>query len=83
MILRKGKIKIDPVRCKGCLLCIEACKQGEIKVSKEINKFGYHLVEFVNNGNCNACTLCGVVCPDAAIEITKCNGQEEKDHDNK
>lgn len=76
--MKKGKIKIDTIRCKGCLLCIEACKKEEIIVSKEINKFGYHLVEFINNGKCNACAFCAIVCPDAAIEVTKYNGTGEK-----
>ena len=69
--MKKGKIVIDADRCKGCLICIDACPKKEIKLGKEHNKFGYNLVEFRNCGECNACTLCAIVCPDAAIEVVE------------
>ena len=67
--MKNGKIKIDEDRCKGCLICIEACNKNEIKISNKVNKYGYIAVEFCNEGRCNACALCGIVCPDAAIEV--------------
>jgi 2-oxoglutarate ferredoxin oxidoreductase subunit delta len=67
--LKKGRIKIDENRCKGCLLCIDNCRQGEIKKSEKINKYGYNVVEFCKLDKCNACTLCAIVCPDCAIEV--------------
>ncbi|MEI7542387.1 MAG: 4Fe-4S binding protein [bacterium] len=67
--MRKGRIIIDSDRCKGCLLCIPACKQVEIRESIKMNKTGYNVVEFCNEGRCNACTLCAIVCPDAAITV--------------
>ncbi|MCE5300948.1 MAG: ferredoxin family protein [Spirochaetia bacterium] len=67
--MRKGRIKIDRNRCKGCMLCIDACPKGEIKQGTAINKAGYNVVEFRNNGECNACMLCAISCPDAAIEV--------------
>ncbi len=67
--MKKGKIIIDEDRCKSCLLCINQCPKGEIKIGEKINKFGYNIAEFKNTGQCNACTLCAIVCPDAAIEV--------------
>ncbi len=67
--MKKGKIRIDENRCKGCLICIEACKHTEIRTSDRINKHGYNVVEFCNAGRCTACTLCAIVCPDCAIEV--------------
>jgi 2-oxoglutarate ferredoxin oxidoreductase subunit delta len=69
--MAKGKIKIIEKYCKGCLLCIDACKFQEIIISKKINKFGNNIVEFKDTGNCTACSLCAQVCPDAAIEVSK------------
>jgi len=67
--MKKGKIKIDEDRCKGCLLCIEECKKGCIKIGEKVNKYGYVVVEFDDTKGCNACKLCSIVCPDAAIEV--------------
>ncbi len=67
--MKKGRIIIDADRCKGCLICVEECPKEEIKLGKKINKTGYNIVEFRNAGGCNACTLCAIVCPDAAIEV--------------
>lgn len=69
VMAKKGKIRIDADRCKGCVVCIEECPKMEIKLGEKINKFGYNIVEFKDNGGCNACTLCAIVCPDAAIEV--------------
>jgi len=74
--MRKGRIKINEDRCKGCLLCIEQCKVKEIKKSEKVNKYGHIVVEFANSGKCNACTLCAIVCPDAAIEVYEIKEEE-------
>ena len=76
--MRKGRIKIDSNRCKGCLLCVSTCKQNEIRPGLKMNKSGYNVVEFCNEGRCNACTLCGIICPDAAIEVIEIMETENK-----
>jgi 2-oxoglutarate ferredoxin oxidoreductase subunit delta len=76
--MRKGRIIIEVDRCKGCLLCIAACKPKQIKISKKMNKTGYNIVEFCDEGKCNACTLCGIICPDAAIEVIEIIETEKK-----
>ena len=69
--MAKGKIKIDSNRCKGCCICIEACRKNELVLGNENNDFGYPVVKFKNTGTCNACAVCAIVCPDAAIEVIK------------
>ncbi|MDO9027977.1 MAG: ferredoxin family protein, partial [Candidatus Roizmanbacteria bacterium] len=62
----KGTVKIDIETCKGCELCIEACPQDSLQMSKGINTKGYHYAVLVQD-NCTGCVNCALVCPDAVI----------------
>lgn len=65
-----AKIKIDKEKCKGCMLCVLACRAGLISRSKKLNKKGIHCVEFkTGTGKCTGCTMCAVICPDVCIEV--------------
>jgi 2-oxoglutarate ferredoxin oxidoreductase subunit delta len=64
----RGTVEIDIETCKGCELCIEACPQESLALSKEINKQGYHYVVLVQD-NCTGCVNCALVCPDATITV--------------
>ena len=64
----KGEIVINVERCKGCVLCVEVCKEQVIAMSKEVNGKGYHYAESVND-ECTGCTNCAVVCPDGVITV--------------
>jgi 2-oxoglutarate ferredoxin oxidoreductase subunit delta len=66
---KKVKVKIDFERCKGCLFCMEYCKQGALKPSKSVNKKGLRCIEMVYPEKCSGCGICFLMCPDAAIEI--------------
>lgn len=68
-----GKIIINNDRCKGCGLCIEACKDKLIKKSKKINSASYYPAEFDENNSdkCKGCILCAIVCPEVCIEVYK------------
>ena len=37
----KGAIVVDIELCKGCGVCVEACPQDVIKLSKKVNGKGY------------------------------------------
>ena len=64
----RGTVAIDVETCKGCELCVEACPQESMKLSKEINKQGYHYAVLVRD-NCTGCENCALVCPDAVITV--------------
>jgi 2-oxoglutarate ferredoxin oxidoreductase subunit delta len=64
----RGTVIIAVERCKGCELCIEACPQESLAMSKEINKQGYHYAVLVQD-NCTGCVNCALVCPDAVITV--------------
>lgn len=75
----RGTIAVDIETCKGCELCIDACPQESLTLSKEINKHGYHYAVLVQD-NCTGCVNCALVCPDAVITVyrtKKSTGKKE------
>ncbi len=68
-----SKITYDQNRCKGCHFCVTACPHGVITVPGEVNKKGYHIVEF-NEAACKACGICYRMCPDYAIVVSMQRG---------
>lgn len=64
----KGAIVVDIELCKGCGVCVEACPQDVIKLSKKVNGKGYHFAEMQNDA-CIGCSNCAVVCPDGVITV--------------
>ncbi len=67
----KGKIEIDPARCKGCRLCIWACPQQIIKTVDEADRRGIQIAYCPEDAFCTACGFCYMICPDAAIAVYK------------
>ena len=65
----KGKPEIDPNRCKGCGLCVEACPEKILRLAEEFNRQGHHFSVCVAEERCTACTSCAVICPDCAIRV--------------
>ncbi len=64
----RGTVTFNIDTCKGCELCIEACPQDSIAMSREINALGYHYAVLVKD-NCTGCVNCALVCPDAVITV--------------
>ncbi len=63
-------VKVLEERCKACEMCVVSCPSGNLKLSSELNRAGFHPVEFTYQGSRGECTGCGVcywVCPDFAI----------------
>ena len=65
---KKGDVVIQIERCKGCEVCLTACPQEVLAMSKEVNAKGYHYAIKVNS-DCTGCANCAVVCPDAVITV--------------
>ena len=66
--MAKGAIVIDTEKCKGCGVCIVACPNKVIALSKKVNSKGYNYLE-VQNDNCIGCANCAIVCPDGVITV--------------
>jgi len=64
-------ITIDSERCKGCYLCIDVCPRNCIGQSGGPNAAGYYPAQFIEDSECLACALCGLVCPDVAITVLR------------
>jgi 2-oxoglutarate ferredoxin oxidoreductase subunit delta len=73
-----GRIEIDIQRCKGCELCINACKEKAISLSGTINIKGYRYA-IANNDICTGCVNCALVCPDAVITVYRTQSDKKKE----
>jgi 2-oxoglutarate ferredoxin oxidoreductase subunit delta len=73
-----GRTKIDIEKCKGCELCIVACPQSSIELSKDINAQGHHYAVQIRD-NCTGCISCALVCPDAVITVYRTNPKGKKE----
>lgn len=59
----RGRVEIEANLCKGCLLCIEACPPQVLVASSNLNKMGYHPVEYIGE-KCTGCGICFYICPE-------------------
>jgi len=74
----RGTVTIDIETCKGCELCLDACSQESLVLSKEINTRGYHYAVLVKD-NCTGCVNCALVCPDAVITVYRTKKKSSTD----
>ena len=69
-IISRGTLVIDVDACKGCDLCIDACKPGVLVMTEEQrNRKGYRYPELLPG--CTACHACAVICPDFVFQVWK------------
>ncbi len=66
-VLTRGTVVVDVERCKGCELCIPACRPGVLAMSEELNSQGVRFP--VLFAGCTACRACREVCPDFVFEV--------------
>lgn len=59
----RGLLRIDTNECKGCGLCIEACPPKVIKMTDQLNHYGYHTALYSGAG-CTGCGICFMACPE-------------------
>ena len=68
MVLTRGTVVIETERCKGCDLCIPACRPGVLRMTTtQFNHHGYRYPELL--AGCTACKACFEVCPDYVFEV--------------
>ena len=69
--MAKGKTETDIDMCKGCGLCLTACKSNVIKLSEQgqANKYGYRYLMVAHPEQCTGCGMCALMCPDSAITV--------------
>lgn len=66
-IFTRGTVTVDIERCKGCELCIPACRPGVLSMSTDVNGRGFAYPLLV--AGCTACKACFEVCPDFVFEV--------------
>jgi len=66
-----SRILIDEDRCKGCLLCTQACPHDLLEKSERFNKQGYQVSGMKDGAEstCTGCAFCATMCPDVAIRV--------------
>ena len=67
--MARGKVEINPQYCKGCGLCVNACRFGVLGSSADTNAMGYHFITALAPEKCVGCCQCAVLCPEGAIEV--------------
>jgi len=67
-----ANVIIQEELCKGCGLCVRACPQRIMRLSKtKLNSKGYHPSEVGDPAKCTACASCARTCPDVAIRVER------------
>jgi len=68
----RGRPVIDGERCKGCALCVGACPEKILALSRDtFNRQGVPFAECFDEQRCTACLSCAIMCPDMAIRILR------------
>ena len=67
--LTRGTVVLDAERCKGCGLCIPACRPNVLAMGAATNTAGFNLPEL--RPGCTGCMACAEICPDFALEVWK------------
>ena len=65
------QVAIDRKWCKGCGLCIDACKKGTLAFGTERSDRGYLMPAVTDINLCVGCMMCERICPDLCIAVTK------------
>lgn len=74
--MEKANFHIFTDYCKGCGLCKEKCPNDVLIWSEKLGVYGTPTVKPKDEESCIACSICEMVCPDAAIYIEKKRGKK-------
>lgn len=64
----RGYVRIAGELCKGCGLCVEACPAGVIRLTRGLNRQGFHPAKYSGQG-CSGCGICFFVCPEPGAMV--------------
>ena len=69
-VLSRGTVVIKTEACKGCELCIDACRPGVLSMTTDTrNHMGFLYPEL--EPGCTACRACAQICPDFVFQVWK------------
>ena len=66
-----AKVTFIDERCKGCMLCIEACPKKIITLGSDLNAKGFRPAQVLEMDKCTGCASCAIMCPDCVIEVER------------
>lgn len=66
-----GRATILEQYCKGCGLCVVACKKDALRMADQVNAKDVRAAEVAEKGTCTLCGRCYLMCPDCAIVLEK------------
>ena len=67
-----ARISVDDTFCKGCGLCVDACRVHIIELDADtITAKGYHPARCTDLDACTGCASCATMCPDVAITVER------------
>ncbi len=70
--MSRGRPDIDSEKCKGCGLCVGACPEKILMLSREqFNRQGVPFAVCFDEVRCTACMSCAIICPDVAIRVLR------------
>ena len=59
----KAYPEIDPLECKACGRCVDACPKDVLVLGSAVSARGYHAVTYLGEG-CIGCGNCFYACPE-------------------
>lgn len=68
--MAKSRLTFEDAKCKGCLLCADACPKKILELNQEsVNAKGYNPIYCTDIEKCIACAMCARICPDSVIKV--------------
>jgi 2-oxoglutarate ferredoxin oxidoreductase subunit delta len=61
--LDRGLLQVDADECKGCGLCVQACPPRVIRMTEQLDHYGYRTAMYAGAG-CTGCGICFMACPE-------------------
>ena len=73
-------VEVLEEKCKGCEVCVVVCPKGCLSLDRSMfNSKGFHPSRYTYHGargDCTACGLCYMICPDYAVRTIKTRKQK-------